>query len=77
MKTRGTNPDPWERSQGERLSGSSAGSQGRIRLSLAHPGLLLLGIVLLVLLPSGESVKQNVPRVKLSYKGKRLGYMVQ
>ncbi|XP_064785916.1 semaphorin-3D [Oncorhynchus masou masou] len=68
MKTGGANPDPWERSQGERLSGSSAGSQGRIRLSLAHPELLLLGIVLLVILPSGESVKQNVPRVKLSYK---------
>ncbi|CDQ72216.1 unnamed protein product [Oncorhynchus mykiss] len=63
MKTGGTECEPVER-----LSWGFTGGQGRIRLSLAHPGLLLLGMVLLVLLPSGESVKQSVPRVQLSYK---------
>ncbi|XP_064808865.1 semaphorin-3D-like [Oncorhynchus masou masou] len=63
MKTGGTECEPVER-----LSWGFTGGQGRIKLSLAHPGLLLLGMVLLVLLPSGESVKQSVPRVQLSYK---------
>ncbi|KAL0968320.1 hypothetical protein UPYG_G00265300 [Umbra pygmaea] len=64
MKT-GSALEPELRSHGERLSWIPAGGQGRFRLSLAKPWLLLVGIVVL---PYGESLKQSVPRVTLSYK---------
>ncbi|KAJ8003155.1 hypothetical protein DPEC_G00166440 [Dallia pectoralis] len=60
--------EPAQMGHGDRVFWSFAGSQGKCRRSLAHSGLLPLGMVFLVLLSSGETVTQSVPRVKLSYK---------
>lgn len=38
----------------------------------SHPEVPLVGLMLLVVLPFGASVKQSVPRVKLSHRGKIL-----
>ncbi|XP_062316791.1 semaphorin-3D-like [Osmerus eperlanus] len=74
---------PGERSCSRPLSGSPASKrhgysvswcsgasvrQGRLKMSLAHPWLLLMGLALMVGLSAGENIKQSVPRVKLSYK---------
>ncbi|KAM6960587.1 LOW QUALITY PROTEIN: semaphorin-3D [Aplochiton taeniatus] len=47
---------------------SSAGSRGKTRLALAHSGLLLVGLIVLAVLPVGATIKQSVPRVKLTHK---------
>lgn len=38
----------------------------------SHPEVPLVGLMLLVSLPFGASIKQSVPRVKLSHRGKIL-----
>ncbi|XP_037539412.1 semaphorin-3D [Nematolebias whitei] len=50
------------------LSGSICSGKGRRTLFLSHPVVPLMGLVLLACLPFGASIKQSVPRVKLSYK---------
>ena len=37
---------------------------------LFHPGVQLVGLMFLASLPFGESIRQSVPRVKLSHRGK-------
>lgn len=55
---------PW------RTSGSNYGvSGGRIKAA-SRPPVPLLGLMLLLALPRAASIKQSVPRVKLSHRGK-------
>lgn len=51
-------------------SGSNYGARGKRIKALSRPPLPLLGLMLLVALPFGASIKQSVPRVKLSHGGK-------
>uniref|UniRef100_A0AAQ4R5N9 Sema domain, immunoglobulin domain (Ig), short basic domain, secreted, (semaphorin) 3D n=1 Tax=Gasterosteus aculeatus aculeatus TaxID=481459 RepID=A0AAQ4R5N9_GASAC len=48
------------------VSGSNYGSKGKRIKVLSHLGLPLVGLMLLATLPFGASIKQTVPRVKLS-----------
>ncbi|KAM8892038.1 semaphorin-3D isoform 2-T2 [Spinachia spinachia] len=48
------------------MSGSNYGSKGKRIKVLSHPGVPLVGLMLLATLPFGASIKQTVPRVKLS-----------
>uniref|UniRef100_A0A3Q3B396 Sema domain, immunoglobulin domain (Ig), short basic domain, secreted, (semaphorin) 3D n=1 Tax=Kryptolebias marmoratus TaxID=37003 RepID=A0A3Q3B396_KRYMA len=50
------------------LSGSNYGCKGRRTLVLSHPVVPLVGLILLASLPFGASIKQSVPRVKLTYR---------
>ncbi|XP_031593120.1 semaphorin-3D [Oreochromis aureus] len=50
------------------LSGSNYGGKGKRFMALFHPGVTLFGLILLAILPVGASIKQSVPRVKLSHK---------
>lgn len=52
------------------MSGSNYGAKGRRIKVLSLPGVPLLGLMLLATLPFGASIKQSVPRVKLSHRGK-------
>lgn len=52
------------------MSGSNYGGKGKRIKVLSHPGVPLVGLMLLATLPFGASIKQSVPRVKLSHKGK-------
>ncbi|XP_013858908.1 semaphorin-3D isoform X3 [Austrofundulus limnaeus] len=51
-----------------RLSGSDYSSKRRRTWVQSHPLVPLVGLILLACLPFGASIKQSVPRVKLSYK---------
>lgn len=53
------------------MSGSNYGSKGKRIKLLSHPGVPLVGLMLLAILPFGASIKQTVPRVKLSHRGKK------
>ncbi|XP_034032522.1 semaphorin-3D [Thalassophryne amazonica] len=50
------------------MSGSNYGSKGKRIKVLSYPLGTLVGLVLLVILPLGETIKQSVPRVILSYR---------
>ncbi|XP_075945995.1 semaphorin-3D [Anarhichas minor] len=50
------------------MSGSNYGSKGKRIKVLSHPGVPLVGLMLLATLPFGASIKQTVPRVKLSQR---------
>lgn len=52
------------------MSGSNYGGKGKRIKVLSHPGVPLVGLMLLATLPFGASIKQSVPRVKLSHRGK-------
>lgn len=52
------------------LSGSNYGGKGKKFMALFHPEGTLFGLILLAILPVGASIKQSVPRVKLSHRGK-------
>lgn len=52
------------------LSGCNYDGKGKRITVLSHLGVPLVGLILLAILPFGESIKQSVPRVKLSHKGK-------
>lgn len=52
------------------ISGSDYGSKGKRIAVLSNPGVPLVGLMLLATLPFGASIKQSVPRVKLSHRGK-------
>ena len=54
------------------VPGSNYGSAGKRIKVRAHPGVPLVGLMLLATLPFGASIKQSVPRVKLSHRGKNL-----
>lgn len=56
------------------VPGSNYGSAGKRIKVRAHPGVPLVGLMLLATLPFGASIKQSVPRVKLSHRGKNLKY---
>uniref|UniRef100_A0A3B5MU05 Sema domain, immunoglobulin domain (Ig), short basic domain, secreted, (semaphorin) 3D n=1 Tax=Xiphophorus couchianus TaxID=32473 RepID=A0A3B5MU05_9TELE len=47
---------------------SNYGREGRRTFVLFHPLVLFVGLILLASLPFGASIKQSVPRVKLSYR---------
>lgn len=51
---------------------SNYGREGRRTFVLFHPLVLFVGLILLASLPFGASIKQSVPRVKLSYRGRKL-----
>lgn len=53
-------------------SASNYGCKGKRIKVPSHPEVPLVGLMLLVALPFGASVKQSVPRVKLSHRGKIL-----
>ncbi|XP_070763846.1 semaphorin-3D isoform X1 [Enoplosus armatus] len=50
------------------MSGSNYGGKGKKIKVLSHPGVPLVGLMLLATLPFGASIKQSVPRVKLSHR---------
>lgn len=50
------------------LSGSNYGGKGKKFMALFHPEVTLFGLILLAILPVGASIKQSVPRVKLSHR---------
>ncbi|XP_068169098.1 semaphorin-3D isoform X2 [Antennarius striatus] len=50
------------------MSGSNYGGKGKRNKTLFHPGVPLVGLMLLATLPFGASIKQSVPRVKLSHR---------
>lgn len=52
------------------MSGSNYGGKGKRIKALSHPGVPLVGLMLLATLPFGASIKQTVPRVKLNHRGK-------
>lgn len=52
------------------ISGSDYGSKGKRIAVLSNLGVPLVGLMLLATLPFGASIKQSVPRVKLSHRGK-------
>lgn len=52
------------------LPGSNYDASGKRITVLSHPGVQLVGLLLLATLPFGSSIKQSVPRVKLSHRGK-------
>lgn len=52
------------------MSGSNYGEKGRRIKVLSLSWVPLLGLMLLATLPFGASIKQSVPRVKLSHRGK-------
>lgn len=56
-----------------RTSGSNYGAGGRRITAASRPPVPLLGLMLLLALPLGASIKQSVPRVKLSHRGKSEG----
>ncbi|XP_077451837.1 semaphorin-3D [Stigmatopora argus] len=58
-------PSPNEDGAPRCVSGSNYG--GGIR-TLSHPGVPLVGLMLLAVIPFGVSIKQSVPRVKLSQR---------
>lgn len=53
------------------MSGSNYVSKGKRIKVLYHPGVPLVGLMLLAILPFGASIKQSLPRVKLSHRGKK------
>nr|XP_015820115.2 semaphorin-3D isoform X1 [Nothobranchius furzeri] len=69
MKTEESGNQSWKRA-GDLfcLPGSDYDGKGRRTLVLSHPVVSLVGLILLASLPFGASIKQSVPRVKLSYK---------
>ncbi|CAG5958105.1 unnamed protein product, partial [Menidia menidia] len=50
------------------LSSSNYGSKGKRTSVISHPGVPLVGLILLATFPFGASIKQSVPRVKLSHR---------
>lgn len=52
------------------MSASNYGGKGNRIQVPSHPGVLFVGLMLLVVLPFGASIKQSVPRVKLGHRGK-------
>lgn len=54
-----------------RTSGSNYGARGKRIKALSRPPVPLLGLMLLLALPLGASIKQSVARVKLSHRGKK------
>ncbi|MEQ2283284.1 Semaphorin-3D, partial [Ameca splendens] len=50
------------------LLGCNYGREGRRTLVLIYPVFPFVGLILLASLPFGASIKQSVPRVKLSYR---------
>lgn len=69
------NQGPSEAGALPRVSGSDYGGKGRGNKTPSRPGVLLVGLMLLVTLPFGASIKQSVPRVKLSHRGKSLNIL--
>ncbi|KAM8862029.1 semaphorin-3D isoform 1-T2 [Synchiropus picturatus] len=49
-------------------SGSNYGSSGKRMKGAPHPGVPLMGLMLLAVLPVVVSIKQSIPRVKLSHR---------
>lgn len=50
------------------LSGSNYGGKGKRIMVMSHPGVPLVGLILLATLSFGACIKQSVPRVKLSHR---------
>lgn len=52
------------------MSAGNYGGKGKRIQVPSHPGVPFVGLILLVALPFAASIKQSVPRVKLSHRGK-------
>lgn len=77
MKTEDAGNQRWTRTGVLfRLSGSNYSRKGRRTWVQSHSLVTLVGLILLAILPFGASIKQSVPRVKLSYKGKKWWWLL-